>query len=310
MALMVTDGLFQAVTGWDFLRHYNKVHGIQASFANRIAFGAWLVVMIPIALSFTCADKKQIPHKAVKGIICVVAVMLVLCLVLALSRGALIGFAFAMMFFVMARSKKIFLIGTILILVASVLGAAYFISVNADGNKFFMQFTKIRSWDGLLSFIKDLSAFMRWQVAPFPTETNSIRVGLTWEALLITNRYPIFGCGLNTYSVVARACPGVVIGTYPHNSYLQMAAETGLVGLASFMLFVSAFFVYSIKRVRSVSDVFVKNLSLGLLSGLAGFLVHSFFDVHLYSLQLSILMWYIMGLVMAVQNTALNEQYA
>ena len=40
-------------------------------------------------------------------------------------------------------------------------------------------------------------------------------------------------------------------------------------------------------------------LLLGLLAGVVGFLVHSFFEVNLYSLQLAVLFWVWVGLILA-----------
>ena len=45
-----------------------------------------------------------------------------------------------------------------------------------------------------------------------------------------------------------------------------------------------------------------------LIAGLFGFLVHSVFDVNFYALQLATLMWFIMGLIIAVQRIALKEE--
>ena len=61
-------------------------------------------------------------------------------------------------------------------------------------------------------------------------------------------------------------------------------------------------------NLRKIKSVFYKNILLSLLAGLFGFLVHSFFDVHFYALQLATLMWFIMGLIIAVQRIALKEE--
>jgi len=41
-------------------------------------------------------------------------------------------------------------------------------------------------------------------------------------------------------------------------------------------------------------------LLLGLLAGLLAFLTHSFFDTHLYALQLTALFWFMVGLMVGV----------
>lgn len=308
MLLMAIDGMFQAMTGCDFLRHYTKIDGIRASFFNRNGFGAWLVVMIPVVLGVIAVDKRQMPKRIIKSMAWIMAGILTLCLALTASRGALAGFVFALIFFLMVKNRKAFLIVAALILAASVFGMAYFVNADPDMGKFYTEFTRVRSWDGAVSLIKDFIVFVKWHMAPVAVETNTIRVGLCWEALLIIKSFPVFGCGLNTYALVAPNHPGVLIGFYPHNSYLQMAAETGIVGLASFVLLMTALFAVSLAKIGKIKDGFYKGILTGLLAGLFGFLVHSFFDVHFYSLQLANLMWLIMGLIIAVQNTALGPE--
>lgn len=306
--LIGIDGIFQAMTGRDFLRHYSKIDGIRASFVNRNGFGGWLVAMTPITLGIIAIGKKQMLKRITRSIMWITAGILTLCLALTLSRGALIGFAFAMMFFLMVKNSKIFLVVAALILAVSLFGIVCSTNVDPDMNRFFAEFTNIRSWDNAISFVKDCIIFVRWQIAPVANETNTIRVGLCWEALLIIKNFPVFGCGLNTYSAMASSYPGVTIGTYPHNSYLQMAAETGIVGLASFVLLIAALFVTSLANIRKIKNSFYNGILTGLLAGLFGFLVHSFFDVHFYSLQLVNLMWFIMGLIIAVGRIALKEE--
>jgi len=57
--------------------------------------------------------------------------------------------------------------------------------------------------------------------------------------------------------------------------------------------FRDSFFLYANKNTALV---------VGLLAGISGFLVQSFFDNNLYALQLVVLFWFMMGLTMAVIN--------
>lgn len=59
---------------------------------------------------------------------------------------------------------------------------------------------------------------------------------------------------------------------------------------------------------RKIKNALYENILLGLLAGLFGFLTHSFFDVHFYALQLVNLMWFVMGLIIAVQKIALDSE--
>jgi O-antigen ligase len=119
--------------------------------------------------------------------------------------------------------------------------------------------------------------------------SDLIRSKLLSEPFKIIKDYPLFGCGLNTYSKVVKDYKNFEFGEqYPHNSFLQKTAETGLLGLFAFLLVLFSFFN--------------NTLVLGLLSGISAFLLHGFFESNLYALQLVVLFWFMLGLTMAVIN--------
>lgn len=322
MTLMCVDGLFQRITGWDFLRHYRitgwnyagqdaiYIMRISASFFNPNGFGAWLIVMIPIALSMAIIDKKALPSRITKSIAWVLVVILTACLILTHSKGALLGFIFAMFFIMIYKKKPIFVVA-IIALIASLLFITYYISMHPNLIKIFMGLKNVNSCNMALSFIKDILICIKGDIIQFMLEKDIIRTNLWHEAISIIKKFPMFGCGLNTYSIVAPhfKSGASVAGIYPHNSYLQMAAETGIVGLTSFVLVMARLFITSWKNLKKIKNSFYNNILLGLLAGLFGFLVHSFFDVNLYALQLVNLMWFFIGLAIAVQRVALYEEY-
>jgi O-antigen ligase len=88
-------------------------------------------------------------------------------------------------------------------------------------------------------------------------------------------------------------------GFYAHNCYLQIWAETGIFALLSFIVFIILILRQGIKTFIKTHDYIV----LGLLCAIFGFLVHSFFDNHLYSLQLAVLFWFLAGMLAAVNKT-------
>jgi len=127
------------------------------------------------------------------------------------------------------------------------------------------------------------------------------RLGYWKRAFKIIKDYPIFGCGLNTYALVEGRY-NIGWGGYPHNSYFQMAAETGLVGITAFLWMLFVLFRESLRALRKIKNQENKMLLFGFLTGLLGFLIHSFFDTNLYSVQLSSLLWLTMGVVVTLQK--------
>jgi len=115
----------------------------------------------------------------------------------------------------------------------------------------------------------------------------------TWQ--MITEN-PFLGKGIGTYMIYfPNYISERIIIQYAHNCYLQIWAETGLFSLLSFLLFMGVVIYRGIMVFKKSSDSIV----LGLICGIFGFLVHSFFDTQLYSLQLATLFWLSTGLLVA-----------
>jgi len=85
-----------------------------------------------------------------------------------------------------------------------------------------------------------------------------------------------------------------------------MAAEMGILGLLAFLWILVRFFYIFIVRPRSQQpqEAFIL---VGLAVSLLAFLAHSFVDTHLYSLQLSVLFWYMLGLAVSAYGQLKKE---
>lgn len=277
--LIGIDGIFQFMTKQDFIRHY-IIYGsrIQASFSSPNGLGGWLVVALPLILSLGFMGKDFWHKGFIKVTMWILIFLLVFCLVMTYSRGAWIGAVFALVFFGYVRKSKLLVIAIPVLITLPII----------------------------------MHSPIKKRLVTIMSFTEPVRNSLWREAMTIISNFPVFGCGLNTYSVVAPHYKGegVLAGSYPHNSYLQMAAETGIFGLAVFLWLIFWLFTTSMRNIKEIEDTFYRNILTGLLAGLFGFLVHSFFDVNFYALQLANLMWFIMGLIIAVQKIALKEKSA
>lgn len=327
MVLIGADGIFQRITGWDFIRHYRIIgwdhsginaiyfRRISASFMNPNGFGGWLVIMVPLIFSIAAADKKHLPHGVTKPAAWILAGVLTACIVLTLSKGALTGFCFSAIFFITVifsirfNKARLFLIIVALVITAALLISICIINSCPIPAVSDTKTISTDSWQAAQSPVKDFLFLVKKSLASIMLAKSPIRTNLWYEAIQVIKHYPVFGCGLNTYSIVAPhyKVGGLEGGSYPHNSYLQMTAETGFVGLACFMWIMFRLFKVSIRNFRKINDKYFNNILIGLLTGFIGFLAHSFFDVNFYALQLATLMWFVMGLIIAVQNIALKE---
>ncbi|MFA6378985.1 MAG: O-antigen ligase family protein [Candidatus Omnitrophota bacterium] len=314
MAVVFLNGLFQYFFGKDLIFGEVYVDRLYSCLRHANDFGAYLVITCPVILSavfFQDFSKKSIDHKETifkvfPGILFVVGYF---CLGMTLSRGAWIGFLGAMVFLgyiLFSRRRRTwmmtFFIAIFFFLTfSSVLNNLRGKNLISDSNKSLVE--TIRD-DSLSS---DSDSFPEKVLSMFKKFNGSDRMRYWGQALRIIKQSPIIGNGLNTYTPMAAKNP-MGTGGYPHNCYLQMAAEIGILGLGVFFWVIFALFRSSLKNIPKMKDPFLLCVVIGLLSGLFGFLIHASLDTILYSVQLGNLMWVVMGVIVASQQIDLAAQ--
>ena len=290
VVLMIADAAVQYFSAKDFLRG-NLYTRLTASFSSSNGFAAWLIVIIPLFLGLLVSGKAV--GKRLKSLLLVLSILLSACLLMTYTRGAWLGCAIGLSLIgyyaikgSSLKTKRILLLSSISLLFLFLILPRPIRNIMKDVGS--MNFRLSQTLNQRLGSVMKISE-----------GSSLIRINLWQESLMIMKDYPLTGCGLNTYSKVAphyKRFEGG--GIYPHNSFLQMGAEIGLLGLFAFLWLLFVFFKEGFRFFRKTGNFIV----LGLLSGISAFLVHAFFDTHLYSLQLVILFWFMLGLTVSIMN--------
>ncbi|MFH1395276.1 MAG: O-antigen ligase family protein [Candidatus Omnitrophota bacterium] len=335
VALITVNGLFQYFGGTGFIRGYSfsGCGWIQSSFGNQNDFAAWLIMVLPpvLGLAYFWVDawrehfgKFGQALRSVRMMFWVLTVFLITCLIFAGSRGAWLSAIFSLIFLgiVMKNIRLILMIPLVLFIctlivpqpvkeraktmLSSIPFSSSFLSLSSSISARSASVFSVPAPDASAPApapAPDASAPAH--SAPAQGDSISIRLKLWREAIDIIEDFPITGTGPNTYSIVAPSYKNYsTTGFYPHNSYLHMAAEIGLLGFGTFLLVVLSLFVVTLKKIKNTKDKFQRTLLAGFLAGFFGFLGHSVVDTNLFSIQLSMLMWMIMGIIMAVNQLA------
>jgi putative inorganic carbon (HCO3(-)) transporter len=313
-SIVLFNGFFQYFFGKDFIFWEKYTDRLFSCFRQANDFGAYLVLVCPIILSvMLCKDflskmKKQ-EKVILKSFFSIVFLVGYFCLGMTLSRGAWIGFLAALIFLggvTYYRQKQI-------IFLSLFIAAFFFLTFSGSLNN--LRKVSVFSDDqkGLVTITKE-EFFSRNSASNnffdvIKRINGSDRILYWQQAVRIIKRSPIIGNGVNTYSRIAKENPSGT-GGYPHNCYLQMAAEVGVLGLGAFFWVILTLFLLSLRNVQGIKDPFFYVMIIGLLSGLFGFLIHSAFDTNLYSVQLGNLMWVIMGVIVAAQKIATEPSKA
>ncbi|RJP32134.1 MAG: hypothetical protein C4527_06560 [Candidatus Omnitrophota bacterium] len=124
-------------------------------------------------------------------------------------------------------------------------------------------------------------------------------------ALAMIAEKPLFGFGIGTFAIQFPQFRSDELSTYlpfkefyvdhAHNEYLEIAAETGLVGLFFYLLVIALVTLKIWKTVMQCRSR--ENLILiGLWCGMVGILIHNLFTVTLRHTPTAFLLWSILGL--------------
>ena len=89
---------------------------------------------------------------------------------------------------------------------------------------------------------------------------------------------------------------------HAHNTYLNLAAETGLPGLVAFLAILTGHARLALRSHTKAYSRYVKGLALGLFTALLGLAVNGFTDHVLFNIELSMLFWLLLALVMAAHR--------
>lgn len=279
-AMISFDCVFQYFFKFDLLRFRDLEAGrITGSFQMPGDLAGYLGPVFCVFLSLSFLSLKR----GVKYLLRLESVLLLSILIATLARGAWVGLAAAICFLGMFENKKILYIGVISSLILSIaLSHVMDMPVN------------------ILERLKSIFTF---------SNASSLDRRVIWQAALrMIQDKPFFGHGLSTFMGIFPKYgkdyfylkQGII--PYAHNCYLQIAAETGIVGLLSFLGIIGTFLIHTVASLRNMKDRFSHAVLAGISAGIIVTLVHSLVDTNLYSLQLSVLFWVMLGVNAGIQS--------
>ncbi len=121
-----------------------------------------------------------------------------------------------------------------------------------------------------------------------PAFSTLMRLSYWKETLGIIKAHPLAGVGLGNFNLK--------MSRYAHNSYLQIWAEMGLLGLFSFLGLV---YVVFRSRFIDLKQSLCNNQAACLLAATAVFLIHNFLDFTFFLPEVAFIWWVILGLIVA-----------
>ena len=228
-------------------------------YVNRNHFAGFAELVLPLALIPLVLGRVRRERWPVVGLF---AVLPIGALFLSASRGGIVSFGaelgvLALVMILRRTMGKQLLAGGAVLLVALLLV----------------------SWLGVGQILERLSSVQLLEVSS--GKRASMRRD-TWRIFL---DHPFVGTGLGTLQLVYPPYESLYDGkivNHTHNDYLEVLAETGLLGGICCAWFLGVLLVQSLERLRQFNNSFSGALQLSGLVACSGFLVHSLVDFNLH----------------------------
>ncbi len=266
MTLVTVNGFYQLATGTDFLRHVSldpgRITRMKSSLGAPNTLAAFYLFAIPVTAACLGVLKRwRIP-------LVLIILLFGSGFILTFSRAAFLALMASTLFLLALQKKWKWLLGLLCVL------AAALILVRPFYENFF----------GSLNF-KDISVGERLRYWSY-----------TWDMI---QSHPWIGVGINLFmkKLPLFIPAGEIYSGYAHNSYLQIWAEVGLLGLLSF-LFPLTHLAVSLHTKKLGESWLNTCLSVGCLA----FLLQAIFDNHFFSMQPAFLFFCFWGMWVGLAN--------
>ncbi|HTY44394.1 MAG TPA: O-antigen ligase family protein [Patescibacteria group bacterium] len=119
-----------------------------------------------------------------------------------------------------------------------------------------------------------------------PAFSTVVRWHYWKDTLPIIQKSPVTGVGLGNFDLEKWS-------HYAHNSYLQVWAETGVIGIAAFLYLIALVLRVSLRALKDASDA---SYGAALIAAHTAFLIHNLIDFTFFLPEVCIFWWLIMGL--------------
>lgn len=237
-----------------------------------------LAIILVTAVPLTVALIKEQKHLISKMILVVCGISIIITTALTYSRGGAIALGFVLLWMLYHERKNKFVI------ILSILVLTVIIYLFVEEFSHYQRLIRL--------VVKDQSFLQRLKL---------YRGGIK---MFISN--PLIGVGIGNFIVWSTRYTGLMMALYAHNIFLHIGAETGIVGLLSFVLILFSGFKAAVHAHRNGLKYNVRsvvNYANGIKISLVGFIVAGMF----LSQHFNKALWTLLGLCVAIEK--ISEKY-
>jgi O-antigen ligase len=245
---------------------------VSATFGNPNVYGTYLLLAIPLTAGLVFYVKKPLYKLVALG----TTGLLLVNLLLSYSRGCYLALALSVFIFILLMEKRLIVLSAAgvfaipFVLPPTMLARLLSITNLSDSSTSY----RIFIWQGTLRVLRDFWA-----------------LGL--------------GQGIEAYNVIYPYYAfNAIVAPHSHNLFLQVFVETGIIGLAAFVIMLAWFSRCQARFLRRAKQTRDKIMCAAFISAVIGFLFQGIFDYVFYNYRVMLIFFVFMGLACAFTRTS------
>lgn len=217
------------------------------------------------------------------------ALLVVISIFVSLSRGAMISTCLSLVIFTYFLLKRRISRGNTTLLIAIVMLTA--LSIGWFGwDQIIERFARLKNAHGII---------------------YESRLDFWQDTIGIIKDFALTGTGIGTFPDIYplyQSFQSENVLFHAHNDYLELLAESGIIGFLLIACFLFSFFHKTHKVFSKRRDAFSIYLYIGCITAMAAILFHSFVDFNMHVGANGLWFFFIAGIAVSAANTGLREQ--
>lgn len=244
-------------------------------FMNPNIFAEYLVLVTPLVVSQFWAHRDGFK----KFIYLMIAGLLLLNMMLTFSRGGMVSIAVAAMVFLFFAMRPLFV---------------FLIPIGIFS----------------INFLPEKIQNRIYSIFNFADSSTSYRFKMWGITKDLIRDNPMVGVGFGhktfkqEFELLIRSMPIF----HAHNTYLEIMAEGGALGIVSFLYIVIGSVVNLFKSGMKSTDKYIRTISIGLLASIMGILTNGMTEHIVYINRIIVMLWMVFGLTGALRNIYEDEK--
>ena len=263
----------QAVMG---IRIYSRI--ANPFFIEHCIYAAFLV----ITFSFVLAYYLDLSSGPVRNGLGIITAVIGCAIILTFVRAAWFSVVILLIYYLTQFHKRKSAVDLIIILLMFLIAGLILLLTTDLGTMFLQRFDTLTD----LHYVANYDRLDRWIAAWEMWKDNPI-LGVGWGAY--PDLYPYYSLLPGAYSSQIR------MGA--HNLYLELMAETGIVGISVFFYLIYTFFYQSVSIKRRARSSFYRVFLIGMQGAMITYLIHAFLNNLGPSDKMGITFWFLLGMV-------------